>query len=439
MRGYTGAFVVALLSASAPLLSVAASAQTCTCPASQAGVTILSDQEPPPLPDYDQPPVPSSGSIWTPGYWAWNNYEYYWVPGTWVEPPEPGLLWTPGYWGFADGVYAFHRGYWGRQVGFYGGVDYGFGYGGHGYDGGHWNDDRFFYNRSVNRFGPTHIENVYDGPAPAPRTDMRPSFNGPHGETIRPTREDEAFARERHIPPTTVQIDHARTASRTPDLFVSTNHGKPGIAATPQPAAFTGPGVVKANEGNVAPARRANEPEGGEPARSGERSAPGEAPRGAPSIPEPQLPPPVEGPAHGAPAGTERQRQEAPRPAELEHRPAPGAEPLAPGAKLPPGSERQRREAPGQTGAAPNEERQRAPGAGGAQGRISRLPPGSERQRNESERRGQPPGPGGQSEMGRQRPQPGQAGPGAQLEHRQPQAGEHGRQACGQPGQPNCP
>ncbi|MBV8473697.1 MAG: YXWGXW repeat-containing protein [Hyphomicrobiales bacterium] len=434
---------------------------------------MLSDQEPPPLPDYDQPPIPSSGSIWTPGYWAWNNYEYYWVPGTWVEPPQPGLLWTPGYWGFADGVYAFHRGYWGRQVGFYGGVNYGYGYGGHGYDGGRWQGDRFFYNRTVNHFGPIHIENVYEGPAAAVRIEVRPSFNGPHGETLRPTREEEAFARDQHFPPTRLQTEHARTASRMPDLFISANHGRPGIAATAQPSAFTGAGVVRANE-EVAPLRRANEPAGGEPAVNGERPRPGEAPRGAPSIPEPQLPPAVEGP-HEGPAGAERERHEAPRPAELEHRPTPGAEAPRPDEKLPPGLERERREAPGQTGAAPREEhrqapsaaapapdsklppglererreapsapgaapnaeRQRAPG-GSAPAPDTRMPPGAERQHNDAERRGPPPGPGPQAEPGRPRPQPGQPGPGAQSEHRKPEAGEHGR-ACGQPGQPNCP
>ena len=28
-------------------------------------------QPPPPLPDYDQPPAPGDGYLWTPGYWAW--------------------------------------------------------------------------------------------------------------------------------------------------------------------------------------------------------------------------------------------------------------------------------------------------------------------------------------------------------------------------------
>src|SRR5215470_14230824 len=95
---------------------------------------------PPALPVYVQPPIPAPGYIWTPGYWAWNGYDYYWVPGTWVLPPELGLLWTPGYWGWSNGVYVFNEGYWGPHVGFYGGVAYGFGYTGVGYEGGYWNN-----------------------------------------------------------------------------------------------------------------------------------------------------------------------------------------------------------------------------------------------------------------------------------------------------------
>ena len=95
----------------------------------QVAIGISVDIEPPPLPVYDQPPIPAPGYLWVPGYWAWDDDTgYYWVPGTWVLPPEPELLWTPGYWGWSDGVYVFYDGYWGPQIGFYGGVAYGFGY-----------------------------------------------------------------------------------------------------------------------------------------------------------------------------------------------------------------------------------------------------------------------------------------------------------------------
>ena len=64
---------------------------------------------PPALPVYVQPPCPEVGYIWTPGYWAWDDGDYYWVPGTWVSAPSVGLLWTPGYWGWGDGGYFGYR------------------------------------------------------------------------------------------------------------------------------------------------------------------------------------------------------------------------------------------------------------------------------------------------------------------------------------------
>ncbi len=85
----------------------------------QIAIGISVDIAPPPLPVYDQPPIPAPGYLWVPGYWAWDDdVGYYWVPGTWVLPPEPELLWTPGYWGWSDGVYVFHDGYWGPEIGF---------------------------------------------------------------------------------------------------------------------------------------------------------------------------------------------------------------------------------------------------------------------------------------------------------------------------------
>jgi hypothetical protein len=109
------------------------------------GVSV--NKAPPPLPVYDQPPIPALGYLWVPGYWAWSEGGgYYWVPGTWVLPPKAGLVWTPGYWGSEEGVYVFHVGYWGSHIGFYGGVDYGFGYDGIDYEGGYWKDGKFFYN-----------------------------------------------------------------------------------------------------------------------------------------------------------------------------------------------------------------------------------------------------------------------------------------------------
>ena len=88
---------------------------------------------PPVIPVYAQPVCPGDRYIWIPGYWAYGDEGYYWVPGTWVRAPFVGALWTPGYWAWHDGVYGWNDGYWGTSVGFYGGINYGFGYDGYGY------------------------------------------------------------------------------------------------------------------------------------------------------------------------------------------------------------------------------------------------------------------------------------------------------------------
>ena len=119
-------------------------------------------QAPPPLPQYDQPPCPGDGYIWTPGYWDYASQGYYWVPGAWVYAPYQGALWTPGYWGYDRGRYGWHRGYWGRHIGYYGGINYGFGYVGFGYQGGYWHGNQFDYNRSVNNVNTTVVHNVYN-------------------------------------------------------------------------------------------------------------------------------------------------------------------------------------------------------------------------------------------------------------------------------------
>ena len=193
---------------------------------------------PPELPVYEQPSIPGYGYIWTPGYWAYGPDGYYWIPGTWVLPPTIGFLWTPGYWGWSNGLYVWNAGYWGPHVGFYGGINYGFGYFGSGYDGGYWQGRDFYYNRTVNNFGSTRIVNVYERPVSAPGGN-RVSFHGGTGGTnAQPTAEQQAAARERHLGPTALQTQHVQTAATNPQLRATVNHGKPPIAATSRPGQF---------------------------------------------------------------------------------------------------------------------------------------------------------------------------------------------------------
>ncbi len=201
---------------------------------------------PPALPVYEQPPCPAPGYMWTPGYWAWSPDGYYWVPGTWVQPPMVGFLWTPGYWGWSNGIYLWNAGYWGPQIGFYGGVVYGFGYDGVGFEGGYWQGSQFYYNTSVTNVNVTVVRNVYRRPVVVRNANAVSYNGGPGGIAMRPTREQEMAARERHVAPTSMQLEQEHAARSNPDLRASFNHGHPPIAATARPGAFKGHDVVAA-------------------------------------------------------------------------------------------------------------------------------------------------------------------------------------------------
>jgi hypothetical protein len=197
---------------------------------------------PPVLPVYEQPICPGDGYIWTPGYWAWDPDagDYYWVPGTWVVAPEVGFLWTPPWWGWSGGFYVFHAGYWGPHVGFYGGINYGFGYFGHGFEGGRWEGGHFFYNRAVANINVNVIHNVYEN-----RVDVREvnhvSYNGGRGGIeARPTREEETAEHERHINPVADQTRHEQTARSNPQFRAKSNGGRPPVTATARPGEFGG-------------------------------------------------------------------------------------------------------------------------------------------------------------------------------------------------------
>jgi len=235
-RAWLARAVVALL---------AASAFTIAPQQAEARVFISVNIAPPLLPVYEQPPLPGPGYLWTPGYWAYADGGYYWVPGTWVRAPYRGALWTPGYWGWGGGgAYVFHGGYWGLHVGYYGGINYGYGYTGSGYYGGYWNRGGFYYNRAVNRFDGVRITNVYNRTVINNTVVNRYSFNGPGGITRAATRQELAVARERHMGPTSAQVQQRMLASRTESLRASVNHGTPPIAATPRAGEFTQKGVA---------------------------------------------------------------------------------------------------------------------------------------------------------------------------------------------------
>ncbi len=223
--------------------------------------------EPPPaLPDYVQPPCPGDGYLWEPGYWAWSQAGYYWVPGAWVESPYMGALWTPGYWGFYSGRYWFHPGHWGSHIGYYGGINYGFGYFGIGYEGGYWNSGHFVYNRVYNHLNDRRVHNVYSFNAGnrgfanreafnrgntnnnnrdnsynnnnrnSNNNGSRPSFHGGQGGVqAHPQPSDAAAFHEPTAPRMNTQVQHEQKFQSNRGQFANTNRGQPAKPAISRP------------------------------------------------------------------------------------------------------------------------------------------------------------------------------------------------------------
>jgi hypothetical protein len=272
--------------------------------AANAAVSVFVNIAPPALPVYVQPPIPAPNYLWTPGYWRWdpNGAEYFWVPGTWVAPPAVGLLWTPGYWGWAGGGYAWHAGYWGPHVGFYGGVNYGFGYVGSGYLGGRWDGGVFNYNRSVNNVNTTIVHNVYNERVVENNTHV--SFNGGQGGiAAHETPQERQWHGEQHIAPTATQRQHEEVAMHTPEQHASFNHGAPTMAAMARPASAHGEAVAphmqvaqhtQQGDPGHPQAQTMHEPHGG-----GEMHGPAERPHAEAPRGEPHAQAQPHGEAHG--------------------------------------------------------------------------------------------------------------------------------------------
>jgi hypothetical protein len=183
---------------------------------------------PPPLQMDVQPQLSTPNAIWTPGYWARGPSGYYWVAGSWTQPPQQGYLWTPGYWGYSQNQYSYNQGYWGPQVGYYGGINYGNGYYGNGYSGGMWQGNAFRYNTAVSRVNRYVIRNVYVNRRVIVRYVNRTSYNGGRGGIrMHPDSRQIAYARQRHIYATPLQRRRMIEASRDRHNFYVNHRSQP--------------------------------------------------------------------------------------------------------------------------------------------------------------------------------------------------------------------
>jgi hypothetical protein len=305
---------------------------------------VYADQPPPPLPEYSQPECPGENYEWTPGYWANGSQGYYWVPGAWVLAPFVGALWTPPYWSYSNNRYRWHHGYWGSHVGFYGGVNYGFGYVGRGYEGGYWHGNDFDYNRSVNNVNTTVVRNVYDYRVTNYTTNRVSYDGGPGGLNARPTVAEVAVLHEQRIAPVPAQVQHMQQAQQNRAQFAAVNHGRPQevAAARPLPTAYKAPAAAPTAVPGARPMARVNPPAPAPASRNEPNARPGQPnPQPAPARPEerpaarggqptPAKPEERPGARPGQPAPATRPGQPAPatRP---EARPTPHAAQPAPG------------------------------------------------------------------------------------------------------------
>ena len=237
---------------------------------SSAYVAVSVGIAPPLIPIYEQPFCPAPGYIWVPGYWGWGDFGYYWVPGSWVLAPRVGYLWTPGYWGYNGRNYFFNQGYWGPTVGFYGGINYGYGYYGSGYYGGRWDGGVFRYNTAVSRVNTNVITHTYvnrevvrnvKGP--------RKSFNGAGGVQAKPNARERAAAKADRIAPTSAQQSRAQAARNDPGLRAKNNKGRPQADAV---RTFENKHRPKAAETAAAAKSGRGEREGREDARAENRN-----------------------------------------------------------------------------------------------------------------------------------------------------------------------
>lgn len=274
---------------------------------SHAGVFISVGFAPPVLPVYVQPECPEPGLMWMPGYWAYGPDGYYWVPGAWVPAPYEGALWTPPYWGWDENVYVFHPGYWGRHVGYYGGVNYGFGYMGVGFVGGEWRGHDFAYNTAVVHVNRTVIRNTYVNETIVHNTTIvnnRVAYaGGPGGVRHEPGPEERMAMHEAHVAPTSFQQQHMLAAQSNHAAYFNANHGRPANVVAERPLAAQHLAAPMERPNNAVQAGRpvmggAN---GGRPApgyqqpnrpnvEQGNRPAPGYQQPGRPVMQEPNRP-----------------------------------------------------------------------------------------------------------------------------------------------------
>ena len=163
--------------------------------------------------------------------------------------------------GLVQRLYVFHTGYWGPHVGYYGGVNYGFGYMGVGFVGGMWRGNSFAYNTAVMHVNNTVIHNTYIDRTVVERNTIvnnnHVAFSGgPGGINHPPSAAEQAANHDQHLGATSFQAAHANSAMNNKASYAHNNGGHPQTLAASRllaaenhnaPAGFNARGSANAN------------------------------------------------------------------------------------------------------------------------------------------------------------------------------------------------
>jgi len=99
------------------LRTLAASLVLCTALACAGGMTfgvVYAERRPPPVRVEVITHSPGRGYVWMPGYWRWDDGEYFWVSGHWARVRHGYSHWVPGHWRERHHRWYWQEGHWAR-------------------------------------------------------------------------------------------------------------------------------------------------------------------------------------------------------------------------------------------------------------------------------------------------------------------------------------
>ncbi len=96
-----------------------------------------------------------------------------------------------------------------------------------------WSGGAFRYNTAVVNVNTAVVRNVYVDRTVVRNTyvNNRVSFNGPGGNSARPSPQEQMAMHEQHFQATGTQFSHQQSASQNREQLASVNHGQPSTAA----------------------------------------------------------------------------------------------------------------------------------------------------------------------------------------------------------------